>query len=328
MLACFMALLRLNANSFAMEGLLVSRLSKALNWGFNQPFLLLAITMLCWSGNVVLGRAVAGEIPPVMLAQIRWMGAALLLTPFAWHHVRRDWGRVRGHLPLMLLLAFTGITSYNTLAYLGLQYTTAINGLLIQSAAPLIIGFWSLVLFRDALTRRQLAGTLVSMLGVLTILTRGQLQALLSLAFNAGDILFFLAFLFYGFYSAMLRKKPDIHWLSFLWFAIVFGAVLLLPAFFLELQSGARADLSLQNLAAFAYVILFASLLAYICFNRGVELIGANRAGPFFHLMPLFGSIMAIVFLGEKPALFHAFGYALIVIGVIAAQRNRRSVLS
>lgn len=323
-----MALLRPDADSFAMEGPLVSQLLKALNWWFNQPYLLLATTMLCWSGNVVLGRAVAGEIPPVMLAQIRWVGAGLLLTPFAWPHVRRDWGRIRAHLPMMLLLAFTGITSYNTLAYLGLQYTTAINGLLIQSAAPLIIGFWSLVLFRDALTRRQLAGTLISLVGVLTILTRGRPDTLLSLAFNAGDILFFLAFLFYGFYSAVLRKKPDIHWLSFLWIAIIFGAVLLLPAFFLELQSGARADLSLQSLAAFAYVILFASLLAYISFNRGVELIGANRAGPFFHLMPLFGSIMAILFLGEQPALFHAVGYALILIGVVAAQRKRRPVLT
>lgn len=296
---------------------------KFFQWLFNQPYLLLSITMLCWSGNVVLGRAVAGEIPPVLLAQIRWIGAGILLAPFAWPYVKRDWPTIRKHVPLLALLAFTGITSYNTLAYLGLQFTTAINGLLIQSAAPLIIGFWSMVLFRDALTRKQLVGTLVSMVGVLIILTQGNLALLLSLAFNAGDVLFFLAFLFYGFYSAMLRKRPQMHWLSFLWVAIVMGAVMLLPALLLEHSTGARlAKFSLDTLAAFAYVIIFASIVAYMCFNRGVELIGANRAGPFFHLMPLFGSIMAVSFLGESPALFHAFGYAFILLGVITAQHK------
>lgn len=301
------------------------QLKKALLWLFNQPYLLLATTMLCWSGNVVLARAVAGEIPPVMLAQIRWIGASLLLTPFAWRYVKNDWPVIRKHLPLMLLLAFTGITIYNTLAYLGLQYTTALNGLLLQSASPLVIGFWSLALFGDAMTPRQLGGTLVSLIGVLIILTGGKLEVLLSLAFNAGDILFSCALLFYGIYSAMLRKKPIMHWVSFLWATVVLGAIMLLPAFFWELESGKTTELSLQNFAAFAYVILFASLLAYGCFNRGVELIGANRAGTFFHLMPLFGSLMAILFLGEQPALFHASGYGLILIGVILAQSRSRS---
>lgn len=298
------------------------RLKTALNWLFHQPYLLLATTMLCWSGNVVLARGVSGEIPPILLAQIRWIGAGLLLTPFAWSHIRTDWPEIRKHLPLMLILSFTGVTVYNTLAYLGLQHTTALNGLLLQSSAPLLIGFWSLALFRDAMTRNQLAGTLMSLIGVLIILTAGQPGILLSLSFNAGDILFFCAVLFYGFYSAVLRKRPAMHWISFLWATIVFGAIMLLPAFVLELQAHDQVPLSFSNLAAFAYVIIFASLVAYICFNRGVELIGANRAGPFFHLMPLFGSAMAILFLGEKPALFHAAGYGLILLGVMVAQRR------
>ncbi len=302
-----------------------SQLKNALIWLFNQPYLLLATTMLCWSGNVVLARGVAGEIPPILLAQIRWIGAALLLTPFAWSHIRSDWPTIRKHLPLMLILSFTGVTVYNTLAYLGLQHTTALNGLLLQSSAPLLIGFWSLALFRDAMTRNQLAGTLLSLIGVVIILTGGQPEILLSLAFNIGDILFFCAVLFYGFYSAVLRKRPAMHWVSFLWATIVFGAIMLLPAFFMELQAHETIRLSFGSFAAFAYVIVFASLVAYMCFNRGVELIGANRVGPFFHLMPLFGSVMAILFLGEKPALFHAVGYGLILLGVMAAQRKNRS---
>lgn len=172
------------------------------------------------------------------------------------------------------------------------------------------------------MTKRQLGGTLISLAGVLIILTGGQIEILRSLDFNTGDILFFCAVLFYGLYSALLRKKPNMHWVSFLWTTIVFGALMLLPAFVAELQSGKVVELSARSFAAFAYVIIFASLVAYMCFNRGVELIGANRAGPFFHLMPLLGSLMAILFLGEQPALFHATGYGLIVLGVVLAQRQ------
>lgn len=301
-----------------------SHLKRALLWLFDQPYLLLATTMLCWSGNVVLARGVSGEIPPVLLAQIRWLGAGLLLTPFALSYLRRDWPTIRKNLPMMLLLSFTGVTVYNTLAYLGLQDTTALNGLLLQSASPLIIGFWSLVLFRDSMTRFQLIGTITSLIGVLIILTGGQLEILLSLDFSTGDIVFFSAVLFYGFYSAVLRKKPVMHWVSFLWATIMFGSLMLLPAFFAELQSGKTVQLSSSSFAAFAYVIIFASLVAYMCFNRGVELIGANRAGPFFHLMPLFGSVMAIIFLGETPEIFHGAGYGLIIMGVLLAQRKNR----
>lgn len=302
-----------------------SPLKKPFLWLFNQPYLLLATTMICWSGNVVLARAVAGEIPPVLLAQIRWTGASLLLTPFAWRYVKNDWPTIRKHMPMMLFLAFTGVTIYNTLAYLGLQNTTALNGLLLQSASPLIIGFWSLALFRDAMTRPQLGGTVISLFGVLIILTGGQPEILLSLEFNTGDVVFLSAVLFYGLYSAVLRKRPIIHWVSFLWATIVFGSIMLLPAFFIELQYGRTAELTWRSFTAFAYVIVFASLVAYTCFNRGVELIGANRAGSFFHLMPLFGTVMAIVFLGEQPALFHAAGYGLIVAGVIMVQLKSRS---
>jgi drug/metabolite transporter (DMT)-like permease len=303
-----------------------SHLKRVLLWLFDQPYLLLATTMLCWSGNVVLARGVSEDIPPVLLAQIRWLGAGLLLTPFAWSYLRRDWPTIRNNLPIMLLLSFTGVTVYNTLAYLGLQDTTALNGLLLQSASPLVIGFWSLILFRDSMTRFQLLGTVTSLIGVLIILTGGRHEVLLSLDFSFGDIVFFSAVLFYGFYSAVLRRKPAMHWISFLWATIMFGSVMLLPAFFMELQSGRAVQLSPGSYAAFAYVIIFASLVAYMCFNRGVELIGANRAGPFFHLMPLFGSAMAIMFLGETPEAFHAAGYGLIIVGVLLAQRKSRLV--
>ncbi|CAN5117928.1 DMT family transporter [soil metagenome] len=291
---------------------------------FDRPYLLLSLTSLFWAINSVLGRYIAGQLPPVALSQIRWSGAGLIVLPFAWSHLKSDWPAIRGSLPLMLLLSFTGITVYNTLAYHGLEYTEAINGLLMQSATPLMIALWSLVLFRDRLTAAQFVGVLMSLTGVVVIIARGDVTALLGLTINRGDVWFLIALCCYALYAALLRKRPPIHFLSFLAFTIIAGAVMLLPATLAEFLYGRRIDPSPAVFAVLAYVVVFPSVIAYICFNRGVELIGANRAGPFFHLIPVFGSAIAILFLGERPQIFHAIGYTLIVAGIIVAQAGAR----
>ncbi len=291
---------------------------------FDRPYLLLSLTSLFWAINIVLGRFVAGTIPPVALSEIRWAGAGLIALPFAWRHLKADWPTIRAHLGILLLLALTGITIYNTLAYHGLEYTTAINGLLMQSSAPLMIGLWSLILFRDRLTPAQLLGIFTSLSGVLVIITHGDVTALAGLTLNPGDVWFLVAMVSYALYAALLRRRPKIHFLSFLAFTIVGGAIMLLPATVGEFLIGRRIDPTPAAFAVLAYVVIFPSLLAYIFFNRGVELIGANRAGPFFHLIPVFGSVIAIAFLGERPQLFHGVGYALIVLGIVVAQRGRR----
>lgn len=287
----------------------------------DRPYLLLTLVSLFWAINIVLGRFVAGTIPPIMLAQIRWGGAALILLPFVAHHIRRDWPKIRAHFTIMIVLSLTGMTLYNALAYYGLQYTEAINGLLLQSGAPLIIGLLSFILFRDRLTGGQIAGIFVSLGGVIVIITRGDPSTLLALAFNQGDLWFLLALVFYGTYAALLRLRPSIHILSFLGFTIIAGALLQIPATIVEWGLGYRIDPTPQAFAVMGYVVIFPSILAYLFFNRGVELIGANRAGPFFHLVPVFGSAIAIVFLGERPAIFHGFGYALIISGIVVAQK-------
>jgi len=295
---------------------------------FDKPYLLLSLTSLFWAINIVLGRFVAGQIPPVTLSCIRWFGASVFLMPFAWRHLKRDWPIIRAQFPLMTLLAATGISAYNTMAYWGLQYTQALNGLLIQSTAPLLIALWTLVLFRDRLTLAQFLGILTSLAGVVVIVCRGDLGLLLSLDLNIGDAWVFGALVFYGFYSALLRRRPALHPLSFLSFTILWGAILLLPFLAWEIGSGARMHVTPATLGVCAYVMTFPSLVAYLFFNRGVELIGANRAGPFFHLMPLFGAVIAIVFLGERPHLFHAGGFALILCGVVVATRGRRAAVA
>ena len=292
---------------------------------YDRPYVLLSLTSLFWAVNIVLGRYVVGAVPPVFLAQIRWTGAAAIVVLLAFPHLRRDWPTIRANASILLILSFTGITVYNTFAYYGLQFTEAINGLLMQSTAPLLIGLWSLILFRDRLTGAQLVGIATSTVGVLVIIARGDLAVLSGVTINPGDLWFVAAITIYAFYAALLRRRPAIHFLSFLAFTIAAGALMLAPVTVVEFLAGPRLTPTPAAMAVLVYVVIFPSILAYLCFNRGVELIGANRAGPFFHLIPVFGSAFAILFLGERPQLFHGLGYALIIGGIFVAQKGRRT---
>src|ERR1700738_421443 len=159
-------------------------------WLSNQPYLLLSLTSLFWAGNIVLGRYVAGHVPPMTLSCVRWIGVYLILWPFARTHFKRDWPALRAQLPLMVLLSATGFAINNALSYWALQYTQALNALLIQSSGPLFVALWSLALFGVRLTFAQLAGITISLLGVLTIILRGDLSTLASIQFNKGDVMF------------------------------------------------------------------------------------------------------------------------------------------
>lgn len=298
----------------------------AAHWLMNRPYLLLTLSSLFWAGNVVLGRFIAADFPPMALSFLRWGFACLLVLPFAWPHLRAEWPMIRKHLPVLTLLTLTGLASYNAIAYLGLKYTEALNALLIQSSGPLIVALWSLVLLGIRLTWPQTIGIGISLLGVLTILTRGDPAALSSIHLNKGDLIFTIALIIFGLYSVMAVKRPAIHPLAFMAFTSGYATVLLIPAVIIEALSGLTPSLSMNNALTLAYVAIFPSILAYVFFNRGVELIGANRAAPFFHLIPVFGSVLAIAFLGERPQLFHFAGYALVLTGVIVAARRTSAV--
>jgi drug/metabolite transporter (DMT)-like permease len=296
--------------------------SRARGWLLDQPYLLLSLTSLFWAGNTVLGRFIAGHIPPVTLAFIRWGGAFLILLPFAAPHLVRDWPTIRKHAGLLTVLALTGFSAFNAMAYYGLQYTTAINGLLLQSIGPLFVALWSFVLFSDRLTLRQAGGICVSLTGVLVIISHGSLNILIGIAFNRGDVWFLIALSIYAYYVAVLRKRPAMHPLSFLAVGMGLGALLLVPVVAWEIESGQTVVLDAVSLASFAYVCVFPSLLGYFCLNRGIELVGANRAAPFMHLVPVFGSVLAIALLGERFELHHAIGYALVFAGITIAARK------
>jgi drug/metabolite transporter (DMT)-like permease len=291
-------------------------------WLNNQPYLLLTLTSLFWAGNIVLARYVAGHVPPLTLSCVRWFGTFLILLPFAWPHLKRDWPVLRAHLPMMLLLSAIGFAFNNAISYWALQYTQALNALLIQSSGPLFVALWSLVLFGVRLTGAQLAGIAISLAGVLTIILRGDLAALASIQFNKGDVMFASSLVSFGLYSALIPRRPATHQLSFISFTTGCGAMMLVPFSIWEFSTGTTLKFDTLTLATLGYVLIFPSTLAYLFFNRGIALIGPNRAAPFFHLVPVFGSAMAIMLLGEQPRLFHLVGYLLVLAGVVIASRQ------
>ena len=299
-----------------------TRATSPWGWIADQPYLLLSITALCWAGNAIVGRLAAGHIPPVTLSFLRWTFAFLIILPLAWTHLQRDWPAIRANLGMMIVLSMTGISAFNMMQYWALEHTQAINTLLLQSAGPLFVAVWSLIVLGVRLTLAQAGGIALSLVGVLVILLHGDLTTLAAIQFNRGDVIFLVALAIFGFYSALSLKRPAIHGLSFVGFTFGCGAACLVPLWIWELSSRPVMAFDTANVLTLVYVAVFPSTLAYLCFNRGVQLIGANRAAPFFHVVPVFGSAMAIVFLGERPQLFHFIGFALVLTGAFVASRK------
>ncbi len=300
-------------------GRMISRLFNAL---YANAYLLLALTALFWAGNAVVGRGVHEDVPPMALAWWRLVLSLLILLPFVWRSVKNDWPTVRAHWKWLAFFGVTGAGLFNMSFYFGLHYTEALNALVIQTSGPVLIVIATATLFGDRLTRNQTLGISVALVGVLIMIARGDPGTLASVSFNIGDLGVVAAMVSWAIYTAFLRKRPAMGELSFI--ATTFMAALLFttPFFAVEHLSGWQLQPTWQTLFAVLYVALFPSILAYIFFNRGVHLIGANRAGICLYLVPLFGAVMAITLLGEEPRLYHAIGIALILAGVSLAARR------
>ena len=287
----------------------------------NQPYLLLTMAMLFWAGNFILGRAFHKDIPPISLAFWRWLGAAFIVTWPALPHMRRDYTKLLRSWPVVLLLSVLGIACFNTLAYSGLQHTEAINAFLIQSLMPVMIVLLSFFIFREKITLIQLIGVLISLSGAVVIIIRGDADNFLKLTINQGDFLIMTAILCYAGYSVVLRKRPFVHPLAFLCSIFWIGTAVIFPFYLWEMMNVSVIELRVSNFLVIGYVIIFPSIVSYLCYNRGVELVGANRAGLFIHLMPVFGSLMAVLFLNESFRWYHGTGILLIGLGIFMATR-------
>lgn len=287
-----------------------------------SPYLLLTLTPLFWAGNWIIGRGLHADIPPMAMTFFRWLFAVLILAPFALRHLRRDWPIIRRNWKVLSVLGAIGVGTHNALAYLGLNYTTATNGVILNSFIPVMIVTLSWVFLHERLTRLQGLGVVISLGGVLTILSQGSLATLLAFRLNVGDLLVILSMAMWSVYTIGLRWRPaGLNVMSFLLVVAVIGNACVVPLWLGEMALGHFVVWTWPNFAALVSVALFSSVLAYLMWNKGVEEVGANVAGLFVHLMPVFGIVLAWLFLGERLAEFHVAGIAFILAGIWLTSR-------
>jgi drug/metabolite transporter (DMT)-like permease len=294
---------------------------RPLKWLYSQPYLLLFLTTLFWAGNAIAGKLAVGHISPFLLTSLRWLIASIVLLPFALRYLRNDWALVRSRLLFLFVLGAIGFSLFNNLMYSALQTTTAMNVAIIQAALPASIFVLNFVFFRLSATKYQLLGFPITVLGVATIVAQGQWQVLRELSFVAGDLLMLLAITFYGVYSVMLSNKPPIHWLSLISVLSVSALFASLPFTFFESLTGHLILPDQTGSLVVLYAALCASLLAQVFWIRGIELIGSNASSLFINLVPVLGTLLAIVLLDETPHWYHVLGLALIVSGIVLAQK-------
>jgi drug/metabolite transporter (DMT)-like permease len=281
-------------------------------------YLVLLVPPLCWAGNFVIGRAMHADIPPIAFAFWRWVVALVLLLPFAGGEARRCWPAIVRSWKWLTILALTGVVLFQVFVYQGLRSTTAINGVLIMAVIPAAIPMVAYALDRSRISARQGVGIALSLLGVGAIILEADPTRLGALTFTTGDLWVAAAVPTWAIYSVMVKRRPvPLPPLAMLLATVVIGLILLAPAYLWERSGVGDFALHSESLAAIAYVGVFASFLAFVCWNRGVAAVGAAKAGPFLHLMPVFGTALAIVFLGERPDLSHGLGIALIVAGLV-----------
>ncbi len=289
-----------------------------------SPYLLLTLANLFWAGNWIVSRAFRGELPPVALSFWRWMVALLCLLTISLPHVRRDWPQLRADWRWLLFFGALGTGGYNLLVYGGLQYTTAINGTLLNSFIPIMIVLISWLLQGKRLHGRETAGILISFVGVLAIVAHGELQRLRDLVLNVGDLWILASVLTWSAYTLLLSHRPPVHPLAFLTAISVTGLVFLFPFYVWEMAQGRHVIPTPGAIGAIVYTGVFPAFLGYILWNRGVAEVGPARAGLFMHLVPAFGIVLSMIFLDERPALYHAIGIGLILAGIWLTTRQAK----
>lgn len=288
-----------------------------------RSYLMLSGTALFWSGNVVFGRGVIDQLPPLGLNFWRWVIALLILLPFTWRAFVAHRSVIIRRWRILTVLALLGITGFNSLAYIAFHTTTAINAALINTIMPICVVAITVAGFREPVSKLQLLGLVSALTGTVIILTRGDLQILLNLDFTTGDIVMFVGVLGYAFYSVLLRyRPPDLDGADFLAVIAGIGVVLALPLYIAETILVGPMPLTMVSAGMIGYVALFASVLGYVFWNRGVAVVGPGRASLFLNLMPVFTAVMAIAFLGESLHTFHVGGMALVFTGIVLATRQ------
>lgn len=293
----------------------------------DHPYLLLALAALFWAGNWVVGRGFRHDVPPIALGFWRWVIALACVLPFAWTHLQRQWRIALGGWKNLILLGVIGTALYNTLTYVGLQYTTATNGLLLNSFIPIVIIGISWLFLGKHLHLIEWIGVLASLAGVITIVARGDPGTLLGLSLNIGDLWILISVFGWATYTVCLQWRPaGLHPLAFLACISAIGLIAMVPAYAWEIAAGRQINPTSAALAGIAYTGVFPAFLGFIFWNRAVAEVGGNRAGLFIHLMPVFGIVLSAAFLGEQPLPYHFAGIGLILGGIWLTTLQRTQV--
>jgi drug/metabolite transporter (DMT)-like permease len=289
-----------------------------------SAYLFLLITTLLWGGNSVAGKLAVDHISPMTLVFLRWVLAVLIMLPIGWRTLREDWPVVRRHWLLLGGLGACGFTVFNVIFYTALNYTTAINVSIEQAAIPIVIIIANFVLFRLRVNRVQIVGVVLTIVGVALTASHGDLRQLLKLDLNLGDAIMLVAVLCYSFYSVGLRLKPAIRWQSLMLALSLAALATSLPFFIWEVAAGKVIVPDARGWAVAFYTALGVSIISQIFYIRGNELIGANRAGLFINLVPIFGTLLSVLIVGEEFQLYQGLALVLVLGGIGLAEYSGR----
>ena len=292
----------------------------------NLAYLLLILTTLFWSGNFIVGKAASiYQIPPFSLNFYRWLFAFLILLPFTFKEILSRKKYILDNISFFIILGITSITIFNSIVYYSLYYTQVISGVLMISTIPVWIMFIASILKIEKTNLFQIIGVILSLTGVMFIITKADIELIKSLDFNKGDLSMVVAMFAWATYSALLRKKTyEISQIALLEIIIICGLVFLIPIYFIEISSGNLIILGKPFILTLTYVVLFPGILAFLFWIKGIAIIGANRAGVFLHLMPIFGALMAMVIFKEKFMFYHSLGAIFIIAGITLSNKNKK----
>lgn len=289
-----------------------------------HAYLFLTLTTLCWAGNAVFSKLAVGEVSPLTLVTLRWMSVLGLLIIVAQKDLKRDWKVLKPKLGYIMAMGAIGFTGFNAFFYIAAHSTTALNIGIIQGTIPIFVLLGTFLFFRTPVTIRQMAGVCLTLLGVVIVTSGGSLEKLAALALNKGDILLIIACVFYSGYTIALRFKPDVAALSF-FSVLAFAAFLAcIPLVGYEIFTNTAQMPTPKGWVLIAAIAVLPSFLAQIFFIYGVGLIGPGRAGVFVNLVPIFASILAVVFLNEPFQLYHGVALTFVLGGIYLAERQRK----
>ena len=284
----------------------------------------MVLTTIFWSGNFIVGKAASiYEIPPFSLNFYRWFFAGLILMPFTFKEILKKRKYILDNISFFIILGITSITIFNSIVYYSLYYTQVISGVLMISTIPVWIMFISSILNIEKTNVFQIFGVILSLTGVIFIITKADIELIKNLNFNKGDLTMVVAMFSWALYSALLKKKKyEISQITLLQVVIITGLIFLIPIYFIEMSYGNLIKLEKPFYLTLTYVVLFPGLASFFFWIKGIAIIGANRAGVFLHLMPIFGAIMAMVIFEEKFMFYHFLGALFIISGITLSNKK------